>query len=562
MPSKHHSRNNKNKEAAPVSSPQPSPSPATPAETDPRRLPMLGFAAPRASLSDAVRAVIDSAIAEADADEERQHLVVHMRKGLEQIERFMELAHTDVQTGVAYSDFETMVACQSQRWHNHVIHAQEESKEMHVQRRTLQDTLQLAMCAYDLKVGRPGRPDDLVYQKSEYARKYMPRGNCVAEWTSPTTGHVLYFPLVRAYRKFTGQEDDAEEKGKLGEDVLSKFFTKPMTQARHVISTTKENGEAAHLAVLKRSDGAYLFVVGSKNTHMVVTSLDDVDRACAAGTRENANPYTAAAPIARGLLRALDRLMPENRTFLCELLAQTRMTASFEMLSPSYQHVQLLDYLDEDTPVFYGLSFPSLDEIDGVEICVNPVLAYALVQSLGLRTVQFKVVPFTPDVMAQTLQEIRTAYQHEGAVNLFVDEEACVIGMEKFKTVWYVCLRAIREKAKSFLLRALPKDGKKKPNGDKGQSAADVAREALANSHKSLHKRFAAIQGYLDLTDNECAAYESLGMSFVTFLHDVRLVDCGSDKDKQKRLKEHVATMFPVAWKEFLDQTQLSDRIV
>lgn len=544
--------------------------------------PALGFAPPHASLSASVRERIDQTIATIANDSTKQHLEVHMRKGLDQIEQFMRHAHTDA-NGMAYTDFATMAAAHSDRWKQHVDHASSD-KEMHVSKRRLQSTLQLNMTGYDLKVGRPGRPDDGVYQTSEYARKFMPRGNFIAAWVAPTTGATLYLPLLRAYRKFTGQEDDGEQHGKVGEELLSKFFTKPMRHTKHVISTTKENGEAAHLAVLKRSsDGAYLFVVGSKNTHMVVTSIDDIDRACAAGTcSSGGNPYMAAAPIARALLQMIHTLAPTDRVFVCELLAQTRMTASFEMLSPRYQHVQLLDYLREDMPVFYGLSFPSLDEMEGVEICVNPVLAYELFRAIGVRTVEFKVVPFTDNVMAQTLEEIRMAYQHEGAVNLFLDERACIIGMEKFKTVWYVCLRAIREKAKSYLNRATnPKfanananttnntNTKKKKNKEANSTpgAAMVASEEtvqdpLTESKHALRKRFAAIKAYLDLTPEQTEAYLALGTRFVTYLHDVRLAACGDDKDAKKALMQHVATMFPVAWKEFLEHTKLDDRVL
>ncbi|TMW58923.1 hypothetical protein Poli38472_007068 [Pythium oligandrum] len=512
---------------------------------------MLGFAAPRTQLSLDVRTVVDGLISTADTDEEQSHLVTHMRRGLEQLESFMRQAHTDPTTGAVFSDFEAMVKHSSKVWEDHVDRAVQDKRSMKVNERRLQASLRLPLSGVDLKVGRPGRPDDNVYQRDAYARQYMPRGNFIAEWKPESSTKPLYFPLLRAYRKFTGQEDDAEENGAVNSEVLSKFFTKPVAQSEYVISTTKENGEAAHLAVLQRSDGEYLFVVGSKNTHLVVQSYDDIERACEAGrVGNNGDPYLAAAPIARALLKKIESLSPENKKILCEFLAQTRVTASFENLSPGYQHVQLLDYLTEDTPVFYGLSFPSFDAIvPGADICVNPVLAYALMAKLGFQTVTYKVLPYTPDVMEATLHSIRASHQHEGAVNLFLDSEACVIGMEKYKTVWYVCLRAIRERAKSFLSHALPKKG-------------EVDSHALSKCHVALQKRFLAIQVYLSLSDTVRDAYLALGEQFVTYLQHVHVEPClKKDEGTQRRLRERVGALFPVVWREFLEYTKLSDQI-
>lgn len=521
--------------------------PAAPSAVNTDDTPKMGFAAPHARLSDDVRGFLDTMIQTADQDTERAHLVVHMRKGLQQMEAFMQQQHSD-SDGNALHDFESVVARESDLWRDHVENARED-EDLGVQDRALQESLQVAIRGMDLKAGRPGRPDDAVYEKSEYARKYMPRGNFIAAWrASSSSAPPLYFPVIRAYRKFTGQEDDGEEKGAPGEELLSKFFTKPKEQARHVISTTKENGEAGHLAVLKRSDGAYLFAMGSKNTHLVALSLEDISHACAAGRKPGNDPYMAAAPIARALMKMLASLSDEHRVWLCEFLWQTRITASFEILCPDHQHVQLLDYITEDTPVFYGFSLPSHTHMDGAEICVNPVLPYEVMRAIGVRTVEYKVVAFTAELYEQTLYDIKNSYQHEGAVNLFLDDAACVIGMEKFKTVWYVSLRAIREKAKSFCNRAFPKRAPKAPVTPKS---------VLDNSKKQMQKRFDAIKAYLQITTEMVQTYCSLGDRFVEYLYEERLK--GKSADAVQQAKREVADLFPVVWKQFLEDSQLSD---
>lgn len=520
--------------------------------------PTLGFAPPHARLSDDVREFLESVIARAGQDASREHLVRHMRRGLAQVDAFLQQQHTD-EHGAAIADFETLVARESELWKSHVQQARDDS-DMGVQDRKLQASLQVSMKGMDLKAGRPGRPDDAVYANSEYARKYMPRGNFIAEWRpraavrddgADAEAKALFFPIVRAYRKFTGQEDDGEEKGAVGEELLSKFFTKPKQQARDVISTTKENGEAGHLAVLKRSDGQFLFAMGSKNTHLLALSLEDVENARAAGCTHGNDPYAAAGPIAQALLKMLARLTPAHRAWLCEFLWQTRMTASFEVLCPSHQHVQLLDYIAEDTPVFYGLSLPSYtNTVDGAEICVNPVLPYECMRAIGVRTVAYEVVPFTAELYERALLKIKTSYQHEGAVNLFLDDAASVIGMEKFKTVWYVSLRAIREKAKSFCHKLCPRRAPKGP----GPTRAKV----LEDSKAQLRKRFVAIKSYLQISEDVACAYRDLGYRFVEFLCEEELPE-GTSAAQAQRVKHRVADLFPLVWKDFLDRTQLSD---
>ncbi|DAZ95468.1 TPA: hypothetical protein N0F65_002153 [Lagenidium giganteum] len=504
----------------------------------------MGFAPPHASLSDEVREVLD-ALMRGETDTQLQpEWAPHMAKGLEQVEAFLQMHHSDM------ASFESLAARDSASWAEHVKHAEDEA-DFNARMRPVQESLEVQLKLHDLKVGRPGRPDDSVYQKSEYARKRMPRGNCVAEWTSPETQQTYWFPVVRAYRKFTGHEDGGETKGKLETEVLSKFFTKSLNDARTVITTTKENGEAAHLAVLKRADGQYLYAVGSKNTHMIVTSADDIEAACEAVTRgsNGGNPYVAAAVLGKAVLNMLDQLTPANRQFLCEFLWQTRLTASFEVLCPDHQHVQLLDYLTENTPVFYGFSFAAMEPPAGADICINPVLPYVLMRHLGVRTVQFRVLDYTPDTVAAALHDIKHTHQHEGAVNLLLDENACVIGLEKYKTVWYVCLRAIREKAKRCVNTIMSKK----------ENQRKTLEIALDETKKQMRKRFKSIKVFLDLTPEICDAYCTLGENFVEYLTLTRLAT--ADAKEKEELRKSVGDMFPIVWKEVLEATNTDDRI-
>ncbi|KAG7384024.1 hypothetical protein PHYPSEUDO_003049 [Phytophthora pseudosyringae] len=508
------------------------------------------FAAPSARLSGELGRFLDSL----ERSSQAANAAVHMRKGRRQLEAFIQQQHGRART------FEQVLKKESPQWREHVSKAKENADVRVQQRHVLPELLPGLQAVHDIKVGRPGRPDDAVYLKSSYAREWLPRGNCIAEWE--TTDGTYLFPLVRGYRKFTGQEDDGELKKHTEneEEELSKFFTKPQVQSKWVISTTKENGEAGHLAVLKRSDGEFVYVLGSKNTHLIVRTVEDIERAREAQRETHgSDPFLAAAPIATAILRMLFALEPAKRTLLCEFLWQTRATASFEVLCPSHQHVQLLDYLAEDTPVFYGLSLMTLDTLEGAEICVNPVLLYEFMRALGVRTVTYDIVEFNVEAFEAALERSKCAYQHEGSVHLFLDNDAAVIGMQKHKSIWYVCLRAIREKAKTFC-RTLY--SKKPP---KGRAKAMTPTEALKIGKESVQKRFRAIPGFLRISDEVSNAYEALGEQFLEYLFEEELFrGVAASKEQEEKCKQvvrDVADLFPVIWKRFLEHTGASDAI-
>ncbi|CAH0493708.1 unnamed protein product [Peronospora farinosa] len=250
-------------------------------------------------------------------------------------------------------------------------------------------------------------------------------------------------------------------------------------------------------------------------------------------------------------------LSSHNRNVLCEFLWQTRATASFEVLCPSHQHVQLLDYLSEDTPVFYGLSLMTFDCLEGTEICVSPVLLYEFMRKLGIHTVTYEVVAFNADAFEATLELSKGAYQHEGDVYLFLDEAGTVIGMQKHKSVWYVCLRAIREKAKTFC-RAL---NSRKPL--KGRSKPMSPKEALDTAKESMQKRFQAIARFVRISDETSNAFKALGQQFIEYLFENELfrgVAAGKEEEQKcKQAAKDVAYRFPVVWKRFLQEAALSD---
>ncbi|OQS06156.1 hypothetical protein THRCLA_01793 [Thraustotheca clavata] len=501
------------------------------------------FAHTHSTLSNDVLRVIESIMMEAPEDH-----AVHYMKGLQQIRGYMTKFHTG-SDGSSLS-FEDMVQKWNGEWQEHVDKAKSSPIAMATERAML--PFMEGLSGIDIRVAARGRPDDAIYNGDEYARRYYPRGNYVAKWN--LGNKVVYFPMVRAYPKFTGHEDDGEllneenDTSSVASEALSKYFTKPATNTKTVISTTKENGEAAHLAVLKKTDGSFVYLVGSKNVHMAIQSISDIEKAIAVGSAPGQNPFAGARPVAFGILRMLEKLSPAKRNIFCEFLWQTRLTASFELLCPNHQHVELLD-VSEDTPVLFGFSFSTLNSMPGIEICMNPLLGYALAQFCGVRTVAFDIVAYTGNEFKNVLSAIKSGYQTEGKVNLYIDNEGCVIGLQKFKTAWYVSLRAIREKSKSFLTSVL---GKKKKL---------QVPDALALSHKQLYKRFGAIAKWLQLPKDKADQYCELGTAFISYIANVRLAACDGNPTAQKSVQHEVTDLFPIVWRDFLTTSELSDRI-
>ncbi|TDH74464.1 hypothetical protein CCR75_009315 [Bremia lactucae] len=482
------------------------------------------------------------------------NVLMHMRSGRLQLEKFVMMQ----QSGA--TSFVQVLEKESWFWKEHLDKAKNDSNVKVQERHVLTDLLPGLQHIHDVKVGRPGKPDDSVYRTSEYARKWQPRGNCLAEWKAKS--ETYYFPLIRGYRKFSGQEDDGEleKQSEDAEEEMSKYFRKPQSQSKWLIMTSKENGEGGHLAVLKRSDGEFVYVLGSKNTHLVAQSIEDIAKTHEIQTKDgNNSQFFAADLIATAIFKMLLALEPAKQKLLCEFLWQTRTTASFEVLCPRHQHVQLLDYISDDTPVFYGLSLMTLNPPEVAEICVNPVLIYEFMRALGVRTVAYKVFDLNVVELEAAIDCSKNAYKHEGGVYLFLDDEASVIGMQKHKSVWYVCLRAIREKAKTLCRSLLSK----KPSKCEAKPLLPI--KALEVGKKSLRKRFETIPQFLRISNDVSNAYMTLGEHFLEYLFHQELFQGAAtgreQEEKCMQVAKDVSDLFPVVWKRFLDDTGASDVI-
>ncbi|KAF0752012.1 hypothetical protein AaE_006190, partial [Aphanomyces astaci] len=133
----------------------------------------MTFAPPHATLSPQLTGLIERILTDAPSEHH-----VHYLNGLEQIRAFMVQTHGS--TDGRPVSFEDMVSRQSTIWQEHFEKAKKDKETMATPRPTL-DFLPNVI-GIDIRVHARGRPDDAIYNASPYARKYLPRGNYIAQW--------------------------------------------------------------------------------------------------------------------------------------------------------------------------------------------------------------------------------------------------------------------------------------------------------------------------------------------------------------------------------------------
>jgi len=283
------------------------------------------------------------------------------------------------------------------------------------------------------------------------------------------------------------------------------FFTADMGSATHVAVMGKANGESGHLGVVWDAWlGRYVAVAGSKNVHVAFRPTFSVrggavpagEAAASSGAAAAAasgsagddddddeggasNPdlddmtwkqgrFSFALPMARvadqlltsnsrkpyehGAAPAAARGLPPAPSSLAEallyLLSTGRTTLCFEHVSPAWLHVERCA-LDRPELVAIGWQSARLCAAPGLSRGLNPLVGRPLALALGVGAVSEELIPVSR--LREQMAATRQLYGVEGHVLYFVDASGHVIGLLKKKAVWYIVVRAFREKAKGML---------------------------------------------------------------------------------------------------------------
>ena len=157
---------------------------------------------------------------------------------------------------------------------------------------------------------------------------------------------------------------------------------------------------------------------------------------------------------------------------------------------------------------------------------VPPNYAIDDARAFKLSTIDYEIIDASE--AEGYMAKIRGERDYEGKVLYFVDGSDKIFGLIKKKTAWYIILRAIREKACSFIC------------GKNSFSKQEMQVKVV--------KRIAEIQRWLEFSDEFRKQWEDMGKAFTIWV--VNLI-----REKPRNQFE-VRSQFPQLWKKFLDTNE------
>jgi len=383
---------------------------------------------------------------------------------------------------------------------------------------------------HDVKVFTRHGPDDVVYDTQQDIREKVARGNCFLE-VDGDHGESTVICVVHALKKFTGGLGDDDDRPSGSDFLWQRYFTQPFDTAEAVVCTVKQNGEAAHLSACRIGTELYI-CAGSKNVHVLFRSPEDLELYPLHEPR-----YQFAKEIARCLLEMLDSLSGFGRIYLLEFLCSTRCTAVFELLSSHHQHVE--DLSEFTTPRLKFIAWTSCLVKSGdspTHFCfLPPDSGIELAKIFELDTTDCNVI--SVGSLDEHMTDIRSRHGVEGEVLFFLGEDRSTIGLLKKKSMWYIVVRAIRQKVSTACMSY-------------SKHADSFVRGAHA---RQIDQRLNEIQQWLQLDNESTRAWKHLADKFLTFCIKKLCENALSASD--------FTAHFPVHWKFFLLEMGQSDYI-
>nr|XP_027235023.1 uncharacterized protein LOC113826353 [Penaeus vannamei] len=366
--------------------------------------------------------------------------------------------------------------------------------------------------------------DDEIYYNNPDIQKMIPRGVCVME----LQGETPFFDMVLyANKKFTGGVGDEDDSQPESNEAWRKYCLSSPDSATLVVGMTKLNGEAAHFSG-RYINNQFFIITGSKNVHILIRDADDIDKYL--GER-----YLVAKQVAKAVCDALKRLEEEARHLVYSFLHHTKCTAVCEILQPNYQHIVNLSYLEE--PQLNVITFTSTlsNEKELSLTALPPHYTLEVLSLLGFHSPSFSTV--LPKDMASHQHKVKRLLDSEGEVLYYINDEGETIGMAKVKSMWYVMMRALREKAIFCFLGA-----KRRQNW------------SLESMIRLMKKRFDEIQEWLNISDEYLNKWKNLGELFLKWLEK---------EIEEKRVSErNIQPQFPILWKRFLRDADETDAFI
>ncbi|KAG0712982.1 hypothetical protein GWK47_017247 [Chionoecetes opilio] len=317
-----------------------------------------------------------------------------------------------------------------------------------------------------------------------------PRGTSVMELRlEGGEREVVQDTVIYGNRKFTGDigdEDDDTQPESNGQ--WKKYFLKDMDEAHQVVCMKKINGDAAHFS-------------------------------------------------GRCVWDTLPALGDKHYRFLQKFLHLTNCTAICEILQPENQHIMNLSALEKPRLHVLGFTPPAGDEDPTSLVAFPPHHTLHLLSCLGL-TVPAHTVIQAEDVQRhrEEIRQGKHGYREEGEVLYFLDESEKTIGLVKTKTVWYIMLRALREKVAYAFHKSRQQQ---QHNAEKCISGA--------------HRRFEEINKWLLFSESCLEEWKKLASSFITWIAE--------EIKKGNVVAENIRPKYPEIWDRFLEVKKHSDYV-
>ena len=350
----------------------------------------------------------------------------------------------------------------------------------------------------DIKVKNKKQPDDIIYKNNREIQKNIPRGLTIFKSNDDDDDDTNNTICIYANKKFEGNDIDNDDNDKRittpygsssdnNDDDYSNnnnlnIYSLQNVQkyTQKIASIEKINGEAVHFSCRYIFDKFYLFV-GSKNNHIIIGKEKDVE------SYETEDRYTVAVKIARQLWQKLHNTISQyDLNLLFNLLHHTKMTAVCEMLQKDHQHIVPIT----NTNIVF-LTFTTNQNNTTNLTALPPHVCINLMSMLKFTSATCNIIQnsssLSPSQMIEAATSQRDREDIEGKVLYFLNDNNETIAMCKVKTIWYICLRALRQIAQKFLLMI------KKRNDDE-----DIGKFQFS----FIDKRYNEIKSWLNLSQN------------------------------------------------------------
>ena len=378
--------------------------------------------------------------------------------------------------------------------------------------------------------------DDYIYKYNQEIQENIPRGLTMCEIMNANDNTIDFQDIcIYGNKKFTGFSNQDEDVNINSDgnviDEIPYFIQDPeLNKEKIIVFMMKINGEALHFSGRYIYDKFYLFV-GSKKNHIMISKEKDIDLY----TDER---YTNAKKFAKIFMTALKSLPQTNLKYLYNLLHYTKVTAVCEILQPSYQHVVYIPEYDGDHIVFlcFAPFYNGEKNNNNSLTAFPPQISGNIMHLLGITCASSRIHRFSKETNEKEepeFKESRKMINCEGFVLYYLNEKNETIGLVKLKTIWYICLRALREKMVWYLSEM------KKPNKKNDEDFL-----------KSINKRYDEIQKWLTLKIHEIEAWKYLAKQFMKFLKKYQ--------DKEGRFIQpfELRSKFPIFWLRFITWTK------